>query len=81
MFDRLYMPFLALAALAAIALSLVWPQGQGARSPGPFGQIPEQQRPEVQAAMQREDQAAQQHARAARDAVRALQTQAIAPSQ
>ena len=37
MLDRLYLPFLALAAVAAVALALVWPQGQGARSPGPFG--------------------------------------------
>jgi hypothetical protein len=81
MLDRLYMPFLALAAVAAIALSMVWPQGQGARSPGPFGHLPEQQRPDVQAAMRRENEAAQQHARQTRDAVRALQTQAIAPGQ
>ena len=33
-------PALSLTALAAaglIALALVWPQGQGARSPAPFG--------------------------------------------
>jgi hypothetical protein len=81
MLDRLYLPFLALAAVAAIALSLVWPQGQGARSPGPFGHMPEQQKPEVKAAMQRENDAATRRAREARDAVRALQAQKIAPTQ
>ncbi len=35
--DRLVLPLLALAAAAMISLSLVWPQGLGARSPGPFG--------------------------------------------
>jgi hypothetical protein len=81
MLDRLYMPFLCLAALAAIALSFVWPQGEGARSPGPFGRTPEQQRPEVRAAMARETEAAQRRSKEARDAVRAAQAQAIAPSQ
>jgi hypothetical protein len=81
MFDRLYLPFLGLAAAAAIALALVWPQGDGARSWGPFGRTPEQQRPEVQAAMQRENEAAERRAKQTRDALRALQTQAIAPGQ
>jgi hypothetical protein len=35
--DRVFLPLVALAALALIALSLVWPQGQGAPSPPPFG--------------------------------------------
>ncbi len=35
--DRLTLPLMALAALAMIALALVWPQGQGRRSPAPFG--------------------------------------------
>jgi hypothetical protein len=30
-------PLVALIALALIGLSMVWPQGQGARSPAPFG--------------------------------------------
>lgn len=75
------MPMLGLAALAAIALSLVWPQGLGARSPGPFGQVPEQQKPEVQAAMRRETEAAQRRMNDARDTVRTLQSQAIAPGE
>ena len=58
MLDRLYLPLLGLAAIAAIALSLVWPQGLGARSPGPFGHTPVQQTPEMKAAMARENAAA-----------------------
>jgi hypothetical protein len=80
MLDRLYLPFLGLAAAAAIALALVWPQGQGARSPGPFGRTPEQQRPEVQAAMQRENAAAERRSRQTRDALRAMQNQTLAPN-
>jgi len=34
--DRFALPLLALAALAIIALAMVWPQGQGAPSPPPF---------------------------------------------
>ena len=36
--DRLFFPLLALLVAAMIALALVWPQGQGAPSPPPFGQ-------------------------------------------
>lgn len=35
--DRLFFGLAALIAVATIALALVWPQGLGARSPGPFG--------------------------------------------
>ncbi len=35
--DRLVLPLLALAFVAMIGLSLVWPQGLGAQSPAPFG--------------------------------------------
>jgi hypothetical protein len=35
--DRLFFVLMGLAAAAAVALALVWPQGLGARSPGPFG--------------------------------------------
>jgi len=35
--DRLVLPILVLVGLAMIALSLVWPQGLGRRSPAPFG--------------------------------------------
>ncbi|MGI9170808.1 MAG: hypothetical protein ACR2FH_11660 [Caulobacteraceae bacterium] len=34
---RIVLLLMALAALAMIALALVWPQGQGARPPAPFG--------------------------------------------
>ena len=37
MSDRAYFSILGLAAAAMIALAVVWPQGMGARSPGPFG--------------------------------------------
>lgn len=81
MLDRLYMPLLGLAAVAAIALSLVWPQGLGARSPGPFGSTPIQQTPAMKAAMQRETEASERRIKAARDAVRNLQDQALSPHQ
>ena len=38
MSDRVFFSLCALAALAVIGLALVWPQGYGARSPGPFGE-------------------------------------------
>jgi len=81
MLDRLYLPLLGLAAIAAIALSLVWPQGLGARSPGPFGHTPVQQTPEMKAAMARENAAAQRRLIEAREAVRQLQSEVVAPSQ
>jgi hypothetical protein len=81
MLDRLYFPLLAAATIAVIALALVWPQGLGDRSPGPFGSVPVQRTPAMQAAMQRETEASQKRINQARDAVRELQTQAIAPSQ
>ncbi|HEY1752039.1 MAG TPA: hypothetical protein VGG29_12295 [Caulobacteraceae bacterium] len=37
MSDSIALPAIALLAAGLIALALVWPQGQGARSPGPFG--------------------------------------------
>ena len=35
--DRFVLALMALAALAMIALAMVWPQGQGRRPPAPFG--------------------------------------------
>jgi hypothetical protein len=58
MLDRFAFPLIALAAAAVIGLALVWPQGYGARSPGPFGHTPVQQTPEMRAAMQREHELA-----------------------
>ena len=37
MSDRVFFSLAALIAILMVALALVWPQGQGARSPGPFG--------------------------------------------
>lgn len=52
--DRLFYPLIGVVAVLLIAFAAVWPQGMGARSPGPFGHTPEQQRPEVRAALERE---------------------------
>jgi hypothetical protein len=81
MLDRLYLPILALGAAAAVALALVWPQGLGDRSPGPFGHEPVQRTPAMQAAMRRETEAAERRVDQARKAVRNIQSQAIAPDQ
>jgi hypothetical protein len=37
MLDSLALPATALVAAALVALALVWPQGEGGRSPAPFG--------------------------------------------
>jgi hypothetical protein len=71
MSDRLFFGGLTLVAAALIALAMVWPQGLGARSPGPFGSVPVQQRPEVQAAMRREAEANNARLQKAREAVAA----------
>jgi len=81
MSDRYYLGLLGLGALLAVALALVWPQGLGDRSPPPFGHEPVQRSPEMQAAMRRETEAAQRRVDQARDAVRNIRNQAIAPSQ
>ena len=81
MLDRFYLVLLGLGAVAAIGLSLVWPQGLGDRSPAPFGHAPVQQSPQMQAAMRRETEAAQRRVDQARQAVRNIQNQAIAPAQ
>jgi hypothetical protein len=65
--DRILMPFLALIGFAMIAFSLVWPQGYGDRSPGPWGTVPIQQTPEMRAKIQREKDAARLHEQQARD--------------
>ncbi|HWA61471.1 MAG TPA: hypothetical protein VG939_08850 [Caulobacteraceae bacterium] len=47
--DRIALPLLALIAIAMVALAFVWPQGQGRRSPPPFGHpmtpVPRRQAP------------------------------------
>jgi hypothetical protein len=81
MLDRLYLPVLALAAIAAVAFAMIWPQGFGDRSPAPFGSEPIQRTPAMQAAMLRETLAAQRRGNQTRAAVQDLQSQALAPSQ
>ena len=81
MLDRFFLPLVGLAALAAVGLSLVWPQGLGDRSPGPFGYEPTQRSPAMQAAMKRETEAAQRQIDQAREAVRNIRNQAVAPNQ
>ena len=81
MFDRFFMPVLGLAALAAVALALVWPQGLGDRSPAPFGHEPVERTAQAQAIMKRATEASERRIGQARDAVRKLQAQTIAPSQ
>jgi hypothetical protein len=39
MSDRAFFSLAALAAVAMIAFALVFPQGDGRRSPGPFGHV------------------------------------------
>ena len=56
--DRVFFYGLAVLAAGLIAFAMVWPQGYGARSPGPFGSTPIQQTPQMKAAMQREHAAA-----------------------
>jgi hypothetical protein len=45
MSDRVLFSLMGLAAGLMIALALVWPQGLGLRSPGPFGHAPTPQQP------------------------------------
>ena len=79
--DRLYLPVVALLAVAAVALASVWPQGYGDRSPAPFGSPPVQRTPAMQAAMARENAAQQRRLSQQRASVRELQSQALAPLQ
>jgi hypothetical protein len=81
MLNRLYLPILALAAVAAVALAMVWPQGLGDRSPAPFGSFPVQRTPAMQAAMTRETISAQRRSNQVRAAAHDIQSQALAPSQ
>ena len=51
--DRVLMPLMGLAAVLMITLALVWPQGVGVRSPGPFGHAPVQESAAAKAARDR----------------------------
>lgn len=79
--DRIFMPLMGLVAAALIALSLVWPQGQGDRSWGPFGHTPVQQTPEMKAKIQKEKDAAIRRDQAAKKAVEAVGQMNQAPAQ
>ena len=57
--DRVLLSLVAALAVALIGFAAIWPQGYGARSPGPFGATPYQQTPEMKALMAREAAAAQ----------------------
>jgi hypothetical protein len=85
MSDRLFMALIAATAVAMIGVASVWPQGLGARSPGPIGHTPLQQTPAMQSIIER--QAAQggaRHQAEAREAAvqlrRALGAEASASS-
>ncbi|HEX4179709.1 MAG TPA: hypothetical protein VHY32_02860 [Caulobacteraceae bacterium] len=71
MSDRLTLSLLALLALAMIGFAAVWPQGLGDRSPGPFGHVPIQRTPAMQAALARADARAQQQVQENRAAAEA----------
>jgi hypothetical protein len=80
MSNRLFFPLIAALALALFALAAVWPQGLGARSPGPFGHTPIQQTARMQEAMKRQTEESEGRIRAAREAVADAQTQALSPT-
>jgi len=81
MLDRLFLPALFALTLGLVGLAMVWPQGLGDRSPGPFGHTPVQQTPEMKAAMARESNDANQRAARAKQALMDLQAQRLAPTQ
>jgi hypothetical protein len=80
MSNRLFFPLIAALALALVALAAVWPQGLGARSPGPFGHTPIQQTAKMQAAMKRQTEESESRIREAREAVADAQTEALSPT-
>ncbi len=53
MSDRVLFSLVGLASVMMIGLAMVWPQGLGARSPGPFGHTPVQQTAAARAARAR----------------------------
>ena len=81
MLDRLFLPALIALTIGLVGLAMVWPQGLGDRSPGPFGHTPEQQTPEMKAAMSRESKDANDRAARATQALIDLQAQRLAPTQ
>lgn len=79
--DRFFFPLLALLSAMMIALAMVWPQGLGDRSWGPFGHPPVQRTPEMQARMKAMTEASERRLREARERVEQLQQQTGAPAQ
>jgi hypothetical protein len=55
--DRIFYPLAALAAAVLIGLAMVYPQGEGDRSPSPFGHEPTQQKAARLAALRASAQA------------------------
>jgi hypothetical protein len=53
MSDRMTLTLLAAFAALMIGFAAIWPQGLGARSPGPFGHTPVLQTPAMRAALAR----------------------------
>lgn len=78
--DRFFFPLLALLSAMIVALAMVWPQGLGDRSWGPFGHMPVQRTPEMQARMQAMTEASERRLREARERVEKLQQQTGAPA-
>ncbi|OYU69348.1 MAG: hypothetical protein CFE28_04620 [Alphaproteobacteria bacterium PA2] len=81
MLDRLFLPALIALTIGLVSLAMVWPQGLGDRSPGPFGHTPVQQTPEMKAAMAKESTEANERAARAKQALIDLQAQTLAPTQ
>ena len=81
MLDRLFLPALIALTIGLVGLAMVWPQGLGDRSPGPFGHTPLQQTPEMKAAMAKESTEANERAARAKQALIDLQAQRLAPTQ
>lgn len=81
MLDRLFLPALIALTIGLVSLAMVWPQGLGDRSPGPFGHTPLQQTPEMKAAMAKESTEANERAARAKQALIDLQAQTLAPTQ
>ncbi len=79
MSDRIFFSVMAVAAVAMILLASIWPQGLGARSPGPFGHTPLQQTPAMQAAMAQEAAKAQKKYKAHTEAAAAQFRRVMAP--
>jgi hypothetical protein len=52
MSDRVLFSLMGFAAVLMVALALIWPQGLGARSPGPFGHAPVEESAAAKAAKQ-----------------------------